>query len=309
MPSSLDPDLRAPRAARCGPAPRPRRARGLARMGPLRPLPGDGQPGFRARPRPRRGRVQGLRRDLPRQARRARPKRGRRACARRRRPALRGDRGSARPDHLLCRPRLFRRHHRSEARQVLRRHAGAPDLGLDASSCSSRSSSTASTMRCSTPRCRRSRSPTTGPGSRTSARTSRYQLEDKIEQLFHEKSVTGRGGLEPPVRRDHRLAPLRGRRRGADARADAQHAAGRRRNAPPRRRRGARQDVQGEPAHLHADHQHARRRTRRSPTAGAASRTSPIRATSPTASSPRSSMRWSPRCAKPIRACRTATTR
>ena len=45
----------------------------------------------------------------------------------------------------------------------------------------------------------------------------------------------------------------------------------------------------------------------RSRTAGAASRTSPIRATSPTGSSPRSSRRSSPRCARPIRACRTAT--
>ena len=33
-----------------------------------------------------------------------------------------------------------------------------------------------------------------------------YQLEDRVEQLFHEKSVTGLCGLEPAVRRDHRRA-------------------------------------------------------------------------------------------------------
>ena len=30
-----------------------------------------------------------------------------------------------------------------------------------------------------------------------------YQLEDRVEQLFHEKSVTGYSRLEPAVRRDH----------------------------------------------------------------------------------------------------------
>ena len=66
-----------------------------------------------------------------------------------------------------------------------------------------------------------------------------YQLDDKLEQLFHEKSVTGRARLEPAVRRDDGGAALRRRRRGADARADAQPAAGpgreARRKAPPRR--------------------------------------------------------------------------
>ena len=38
-----------------------------------------------------------------------------------------------------------------------------------------------------------------------------YQLEDRVEQLFHEKSVTGRRRLEPAVRRDHRRAALHGR--------------------------------------------------------------------------------------------------
>ena len=50
-------------------------------------------------------------------------------------------------------------------------------------------------------------------------------------------------------------------------------------------------------------------RTRRSPTAGAASRMSRRHAISPTGSSRRWSTRWSPPCARPIRACRTATMR
>ena len=56
-----------------------------------------------------------------------------------------------------------------------------------------------------------------------------YQLEDRVEQLFHEKSVTGLFGLEPAVRRDHRVAALQDRRQGAGDRAGAQFHAGRRR--------------------------------------------------------------------------------
>ena len=39
-----------------------------------------------------------------------------------------------------------------------------------------------------------------------------YQLEDRIEQLFHEKSVSALRRLEPPVRRDHRRPAIQGRR-------------------------------------------------------------------------------------------------
>ena len=42
-----------------------------------------------------------------------------------------------------------------------------------------------------------------------------YQLEDRVEQLFHEKSVTGYARLEPAVRRDHGRAALQGRRQVA----------------------------------------------------------------------------------------------
>ena len=69
-----------------------------------------------------------------------------------------------------------------------------------------------------------------------------YQLDDKLEQLFHEKAVTGTGRLEPAVQRDHDLAPLRRRRREAQPGADAQSPARpvTRRSAAPRPRRSSR---------------------------------------------------------------------
>ena len=73
------------------------------------------------------------------------------------------------------------------------------------------------------------RSAITGRGSRTSARRSRYQLEDRVEQLFHEKSVTGRGAWNRLFDETMASAPLQGRRRGAGDRADAQPPPGRRR--------------------------------------------------------------------------------
>ena len=65
--------------------------------------------------------------------------------------------------------------------------------GLAASACSSRSSSTASTTPRSTPRWR---DPALGhyrPWIEDVRKEKPYQLEDRIEQLFHEKSVTGAG--------------------------------------------------------------------------------------------------------------------
>ncbi len=47
------------------------------------------------------------------------------------------------------------------------------------------------------------RSRITGRGSRIVRKEKPYQLEDRVEQLFHEKSVTGCAALEPAVRRDH----------------------------------------------------------------------------------------------------------
>ena len=86
--------------------------------------------------------------------------------------ALRGARGPARPADLLCLAGLCRQHHRSRARQVLWRHAGAHHRRLARICCSSRSSSTASTTPRSMPPWPIRRSAITGRGSRTCARRS-----------------------------------------------------------------------------------------------------------------------------------------
>ena len=44
-----------------------------------------------------------------------------------------------------------------------------------------------------------------------------YQLEDRVEELFHEKSVTGYSAWNRQYRRDHRRAALQDRRQVADA--------------------------------------------------------------------------------------------
>ncbi len=135
-----------------------------------------------------------------------------------------------------------------------------------------------------------------------------YQLEDRVEALFHEKSVTGYSAWNRNVRRDHRLAAFPYPWPIAADRADAQSAAGRRRRQTQGGGAGAGQDLQGKLAAIHADHQHARQgqgnfrplarlqgRRRRPPSV------EPRRAA-------KWWRRWSPPCAPPIRNCRTATT-
>ena len=85
--------------------------------------------------------------------------------------------------------------------------------------------------------------------------------------------------------------------------------AGSERDDPQGRRAGARQDLQGQPAHLHADHQHARQGQGNLRPLARLRRRRATRGTCRTGSSPRWSMRWSRPCAPPIRGCRTATTR
>ena len=173
----------------------------------------------------------GLRRDLSRQARRAGARRGRRHALGRRPCALRGARGSARPHDVLCRPGLRRRHHRSEAGEVLRRHRRRSSPRPPATSCSSRSSSTGSTTRCSTRRCgdRRSALPAVARGPpQGQALPARGQARAAVPREVGHRARR----LEPAVRRDHRRRCASTSRRGADARADAQPAAGRGREAP-----------------------------------------------------------------------------
>ena len=136
-----------------------------------------------------------------------------------------------------------------------------------------------------------------------------YQLEDRIEQLFHEKSVSGSSAWNRLF--DETIAGLRFKVNGAGAcdRADAQPAAGRRREEAQGGGGSARGDLQGEYPHLFADHQHARQGQGYFRSLARLCRMSPMRAICRTASSARSWTRWSPRCRPPIRNCRIAITR
>ncbi len=120
-----------------------------------------------------------------------------------------------------------------------------------------------------------------------------YQLEDRVEELFHEKSVTGAGAWNRLF--DETMGSLRftveGKALAIEQTLSLMQDASEQQT--PRRIAGARENLQGKPAHVRADHQHARPRTRRFPTAGAASRTSRMRGICRTASSRRWWTRWS----------------
>ena len=203
---------------------------------------------------------------------------------------------------------LRRQLDRSGARQVLRRHAGAPHRRLAASS----------VLHARTQPHRRRRA------GRGDGRSGARPLPAVDRGRAQGQALSARGprrgavprevgdrlfGLEPAVRRDHRQPALQDRRQGADDRADAQSAAGHRRQEAQGRR--ARRWPRPSRKTCGPSRSSPTRspRTRKSPTAGAASRTSPTRGICRTASSPRWSRRWSPPCARPIRGCRTATTR
>ena len=135
-----------------------------------------------------------------------------------------------------------------------------------------------------------------------------YQLEDRVEQLFHEKSITGRGAWNRLF--DETMASLRFDVDGEELTLEP--TLNRLQDADEdmraRRVRSARRDLQGKSAPFHsitntlakdkeisdrwrgfkdiADSRHLANRVER-----------------------RSSTRSPPPCARPIRACRTATTR
>ncbi len=152
-------------------------------------------------------------------------------------PPLRGARGPARPHHLLCRPRLCRRHDRPAARQVLRRRAGAAHGGLVRPA--------VLPARAEPPRRRARSTPLAAtaplahyrPWLEDIRKEKPYQLDDQHRAALPREVGHRPRRLEPAVRRDDLVAALQGRRRGADARAHAQHAAGRRRRGPPGRPR------------------------------------------------------------------------
>ena len=216
-----------------------RQARRAAGMEPRRSLCRHGRAGAQARPR------SGATPTASRSRRATRASSRDLAAGRRGDSAGRGGRATRRSRTcsagivLLCRPPLCRRHHRSGAREVLRRRAGAHHRRLARIFCSSRSSSTGSTTPCST---RRWRDPALGhyrPWIEDIRKEKPYQLEDRVEQLFHEKSVTGRGAWNRLFDETIAGAALQGRRQGAGARADAQPAAGSRRREAQGGGRGA----------------------------------------------------------------------
>ena len=84
-----------------------------------------------------------------------------------------------------------------------------------------------------------------------------YQLDDKLEQLFHEKSVTSRSPWDRLFNETMTSLKIRSRQREAQPRASTQPPARSRREEAAKGSRSSGQDVQGEPAAVHADHQHA----------------------------------------------------
>ena len=85
-----------------------------------------------------------------------------------------------------------------------------------------------------------------------------YQLEDRVEQLFHEKSVTGYSAFNRLF--DETMVALRFKVGGKSL--PLEQTLNLMQDAGPEeaqgRGRGAGQDLQGEPAAVHAGHQHAR---------------------------------------------------
>ncbi len=131
--------------------------------------------------------------------------------ARRGGAALRGDRGPARPAHLLCGAALRRQHHRSRHRQVLRRHAGAHHRGLAASAVLH--------ARTEPHRRRRAREGDGRSGARPLPAVDRGHPQGQAlpargpRRAAVPREVGDRlFGLEPAVRRDHGGAALQGRR-------------------------------------------------------------------------------------------------
>ena len=250
------------------------------------------------------GRVRGLRRRLRGQARRARrrgPARGD--------PALREDRDGVRPARQLCRPALLSEHHRSVARQVLRRHADRADRRHDAAGLLHAGAEPA-----------RRRGARRHGGVRSGARAlqagARPHPQDEAAPALRRagevpaRPVGGRRrGLEPALRRDAGGAELRGRRRDAVARGDARSSVGPRPRPAAGRRRGAGGGVQGEPAALRPRHQHAGQGEGDRGPLAQAPRPRRRAGISPTTSSPRWSRRCATRWSRPIRGSRTATMR
>ncbi len=136
-----------------------------------------------------------------------------------------------------------------------------------------------------------------------------YQLDDKLEQLFHEKAVTARGAWDRLF--NETMTSLRFEADGEKLSLEPtlNRLLDPDENEAPRRRRSLGQGVQGQCAAVHADHQHARQGQGDLGPLARLRRRRRLRAISPTASRRRWSTRWWRPCARLIRASRTATTR
>ena len=167
-------------------------------------------------------------------------------------------------DDLLGRLDLVRRAHsrrqyrRPGTREILRRRAGTHHGGVDRISCSSllelnRLDDEKLEAAMADPALGHYR-----PWLEDIRKEKPYQLEDRVEQLFHEKSVTAYSAWNRLF--DETIAGLRFKvgRQGAGDRADAQPDARPERRHPQGGVEGAGEDLQGPSAHVRADHQHAR---------------------------------------------------
>ena len=134
-----------------------------------------------------------------------------------------------------------------------------------------------------------------------------YQLEDRVELLFHEKSVTAAGAWNRLF--DETIAALRFRSTARSCRSSRRSTSSRTRTRRSgRRRRGACRDLREEHPPVHPDHQHARQgQGNLRPLARLQGRRR-ARGTCRTASSRRWWTRWWRRSAPPIRGSPTATT-
>ena len=188
-----------------------------------------------------------------------------RRAGRRRGAAGRGHRGLREPERhhgqarLLRRAALRRRHVRSRARQVLRRHPGEAHRHHDRPHLLR--------ARAQPDRRGAAGARAAGAGARALQAVDRRPAQGEALPARREarapvpREVDHRARrLEPAVQRDHDGAALRGGGRdgAAVARADAQFPDASRRAQAAGGGRGAGQGVQGQRPPLHADHQHAR---------------------------------------------------
>ena len=142
-----------------------------------------------------------------------------------------------------------RQYERSGARQILRRHAGEDQYGLDRASVLP--ARTQPARRCDhRETCPQDALAHYRPWLEDIRKDKPYELADEIERLFHEKSVTGRSAWNRLFDETHRGAALQRERRRAGGRARAQSDAGPEGGGAQGRGRGDRRDLEGEWPHF-----------------------------------------------------------